>query len=192
MLSNMKYYRKRPRKLSQKDIEQMPLHEKQKLYRRLARAEVRRQAELRDAVRSGRKRQLYFGMPPEFQQSPVILRNRAQKAHKRALKYDPDSIYIDYELLMIDRPEKCPECKEPMPNEKELAITHFTPIERGGLHTLDNMRILHIKCHRAAVTTYRHIRKHNAQLKNESALLHSKKEWHLWSERYARKGQEGS
>lgn len=147
--------------------------EKLKLARKLRRAILRERAEIRSLVKTRRAAQLLKGIAPHFILPGAVLRDRAQKAWQRARQFNENAEYVDYEWIMVDRPEKCRECGERMDDERELAITHQVAVERGGEHTPKNIEVIHIKCHRSIVAKMKKIRK---------LLPKPKTSWRAWSE----------
>lgn len=90
--------------------------------------------------------------PLRWLPSPV-LRDRGMKAWRKAQKFNPRALFIDYDWVMANRPPTCPICGQGMEDENRLAITHRESLESGGPHTEENLQVIHTECHRKTANT---------------------------------------
>lgn len=83
-------------------------------------------------------------------QTPAGKRRRAgQKAKQRAIRAGAEIVkLVDYHKMYVNRPENCPLCHLPMPEELVLDIDHIVSLADGGDHVEANLQVIHMWCHR--------------------------------------------
>lgn len=98
-------------------------------------------------IAEARRRNELKGWKKECWLPNHVLHDRSMKAWRKAEKWQKDAEFIDYEVLMANRPNRCPKCDQEMGDERELAIVHQQSLETGGKHEVSNIEIVHKWCH---------------------------------------------
>lgn len=81
---------------------------------------------------------------------------RERRGREKAIEWRREWERVSYLDLLRNRPEKCPLCKRPMPEIEVLDVDHILAIKDGGSHTRENLRVVHMWCHRRHHMGLRH------------------------------------
>ena len=65
----------------------------------------------------------------------------------------------------------CPNCQQPITDISETHIHHMLPIKYGGTEKLNNLRLLHLDCHKALHSKYSLKQMRDARKSGKSYLL---------------------
>lgn len=83
---------------------------------------------------------------------PFLLEN---KKYFEDLRRERALLYMDTQLIhaKLHKQQKgyCPICKEIIDETQKVEVDHINPISKGGEHTIKNLRLLHVDCHRLQV-----------------------------------------